>query len=83
MAVKRFIVTEKNYAAFKNAFSAAMSSLKMGDPNAEDTDVGPLARSDLRDKIHQQVTESIEAGATVVCGCEIPEQTGFFYPPSI
>jgi succinate-semialdehyde dehydrogenase/glutarate-semialdehyde dehydrogenase len=83
VAAKRFIVTEKNYAAFKSAFSAAMSSLKMGDPNAEDTDVGPLARGDLRDKLHQQVAESIEAGATVVCGCEIPEQTGFFYPPSI
>lgn len=83
VAAKRFIVTEKNYAVFKSAFSAAMSSLKMGDPNAEDTDVGPLARADLRDKLHQQVTESIEAGATVVCGCEIPDQAGFFYPPSI
>lgn len=83
VAAKRFIVTEKNYDAFKQAFSTAMSGLKMGDPNAEDTDIGPLARADLRDKLHQQVTESVEAGATVVCGCEIPEQTGFFYPPSI
>lgn len=83
VAAKRFIVTEKNYADFKHAFATAMAHLKMGDPNAEDTDIGPLARADLRDKLHQQVTESIEAGATVVCGCEIPEQRGFFYPPSI
>ena len=83
VAAKRFIVTEKNYDAFKTAFSGAMSKLKMGDPNDEDTDLGPMARSDLRDKIHQQVTESINAGATLVCGGKIPDRTGYFYPPSV
>ncbi|CAM3653629.1 NAD-dependent succinate-semialdehyde dehydrogenase [Rheinheimera salexigens] len=83
VSAKRFIVTEKNYAAFKKGFASAMTSLTMGDPNNNDTDLGPLARSDLRDKLHQQVTESIEAGATIVCGCEMPEGTGFFYPASI
>lgn len=83
VSAKRFIVTEKNYAAFKKGFASAMTSLTMGDPNNDDTDLGPMARSDLRDKLHQQVTESIEAGATIVCGCEMPEGTGFFYPASI
>lgn len=83
VSAKRFIVTEKNYEAFKKAFVAAMSKIKMGDPNADDTDLGPMARKDLRDKLHTQVTESIEAGAKVVCGCEIPKGKGFFYPPSI
>ncbi|WP_290609837.1 NAD-dependent succinate-semialdehyde dehydrogenase [Arsukibacterium sp. UBA3155] len=83
VAAKRFIITEKNYNAFKDAFSDAMTKLKMGDPNDDDTDLGPMARSDLRDKIHKQVTESVKAGATIVCGCKIPDRTGYFYPPSI
>jgi succinate-semialdehyde dehydrogenase/glutarate-semialdehyde dehydrogenase len=83
VAAKRFIVTEKNYEQFKSGFTKAMQALKFGDPSAKDTDLGPMARKDLRDKLHQQVTESIEAGAKVVCGCEIPDQKGFFYPASI
>lgn len=83
VSAKRFIVTEKNYEAFKTGFTKAMQQLKIGDPEAQDTDIGPMAREDLRDKLHQQVTESIDAGATVVCGCSVPEQQGFFYPASI
>lgn len=83
VSAKRFIVTDKNYDAFKHSFAKAMSALTVGDPNNDDTDLGPMARGDLRDKLHEQVTQSIKAGATVVCGCEIPEGKGFFYPPSI
>jgi len=83
VSAKRFIVTEKNYDKFKKGFKKAMLNLKTGDPKADGTDIGPIAREDLREKLHQQVTESIAAGATVVCGCEIPEGQGFFYPASI
>jgi len=83
VAAKRFIVTEKNYDQFKAGFKKAMMQLKLGDPRDKDTDIGPMARKDLRDKLHEQVTDSIKAGATIVCGCEIPDQKGFFYPASI
>jgi succinate-semialdehyde dehydrogenase/glutarate-semialdehyde dehydrogenase len=83
VSAKRFIITEKNYDEFKQKFVKALKAMKMGDPNLEDTDLGPMAREDLRDKIHEQVQESIKAGATVVLGCEIPDRTGYFYPPSI
>ena len=83
VSAKRFIVTEKNYDAFTEAFIAAMKNLKVGDPNAEDTDLGPMARKDLRDELHEQVCKSIAAGAVALCGCEIPEGKGYFYPPSI
>ncbi|MDN2662278.1 NAD-dependent succinate-semialdehyde dehydrogenase [Psychromonas sp. 14N.309.X.WAT.B.A12] len=83
VSAKRFIVTEKNYNKFKEEFTKAMSSLKTGAPKADDTDIGPMARKDLREKLHQQVTESIEAGATVICGCKIPDGKGYFYPASI
>ena len=83
VSAKRFIVTEKNYDQFKAGFKKAMMQLKLGDPRDKDTDLGPMARKDLRDKLHEQVTESIKAGATVVCGCEVPDKKGFFYPASI
>jgi len=83
VSAKRFIVTEKNYNEFKQGFKEAMMQLTLGDPWTGDTDLGPMARKDLREKLHQQVTESIKRGATVVCGCEIPEGEGFFYPASI
>jgi succinate-semialdehyde dehydrogenase / glutarate-semialdehyde dehydrogenase len=83
VSAKRFIVTEKNYDQFKAGFKKAMMQLKLGDPRDKDTDIGPMARKDLRDKLHEQVTDSIKAGATVVCGCEIPDKKGFFYPASI
>lgn len=83
VSAKRFIVTEKNYEEFKQAFHKAMSNIKFGDPKDDETDLGPMARKDLRDKLHDQVSKSIQAGATVVCGCEIPKQKGYFYPASI
>lgn len=83
VSAKRFIITQKNYDAFTEAFVKAMKSLKMGDPNAQDTDLGPMARKDLRDKLHDQVCQSIAAGAKPLCGCEIPDKQGFFYPASI
>lgn len=83
VSAKRFIVTEKNYDAFKQGFAKAMSALTLGDPNDEATDLGPMARKDLRDELHQQVKDSVNAGASIVCGGEIPDRQGFFYPASI
>lgn len=83
VSAKRFIVTEKNYDVFKEKFVEALKAMKMGDPNMDDTDLGPMARKDLRDELHEQVQISIRAGAKAVLGCEIPDMEGFFYPPSI
>jgi succinate-semialdehyde dehydrogenase/glutarate-semialdehyde dehydrogenase len=83
VSAKRFIVTEKNYDSFKAAFTKAMSELRMGDPNDDNVDLGPMAREDLRDELHQQLTDSVDAGASIICGGRIPNEQGFFYPPSI
>ncbi|GAB56851.1 aldehyde dehydrogenase-like protein yneI [Glaciecola punicea ACAM 611] len=83
VSAKRFIVTKKNYDEFKEGFKKAMENIKFGDPKADDTDLGPMARKDLRDELHDQVSQSITGGATIVCGCEIPEGKGYFYPASI
>ena len=80
---KRFIVTEKNYDAFVERFTAKMAVQRMGNPRHEDTDLGPLARADLRDTLAQQVDESIENGARALCGGKIPEGEGAFYPATV
>ncbi|MGO2292159.1 MAG: NAD-dependent succinate-semialdehyde dehydrogenase [Pseudoalteromonas sp.] len=83
VSAKRFVVVDALYDDFKKAITEQFEGMKVGDPMSDDTDLGPMAREDLRDKIHQQVQESVKAGASVVTGGEIPEQTGYYYPPTL
>jgi succinate-semialdehyde dehydrogenase/glutarate-semialdehyde dehydrogenase len=83
IAAKRFILVEPVADAFLERFRRRVESLVVGDPTREDTDLGPLARADLRDNLHRQVTESIALGAVPVTGCAPVEGPGFFYRPSI
>ncbi len=83
IAAKRFIVVDKIYDKFKEGFVAAMKALKMGDPNDGDSKIGPMARKDLREKLHKQVTKSVNHGAKILCGGQIPEGKGFYYPPTV
>ncbi|MHA7057255.1 NAD-dependent succinate-semialdehyde dehydrogenase [Aquimarina sp. M1] len=83
IAAKRFIVVDKIYDQFKDAFVKAMKAIKTGDPTASDNDMGPMARKDLREKLHEQVKESVENGAEILCGGEIPDGKGFYYPATI
>jgi succinate-semialdehyde dehydrogenase/glutarate-semialdehyde dehydrogenase len=83
IAAKRFIVTEKNRARFEEAFVKKMQAARVGDPMAEGTQVGPMARKDLRDDLHKQVEESIRKGARLLCGGEVPKGEGAFYPPTV
>jgi len=55
----------------------------VGDPLDEDTQVGPQARHDLRDELHQQVVKTLEQGAKLVLGGEIPDGKGAYYPPTV
>jgi succinate-semialdehyde dehydrogenase/glutarate-semialdehyde dehydrogenase len=71
------------YDSFRYAFVEQMGSLTMGDPMSGDTDLGPIAREDLRDDLHEQVTESVDAGATLTLGGEVPDRPGFFYPATV
>ena len=80
VAAKRFIVTEKNYDAFVEGYVAAFKDIAMGDPNDDDTQLGPLVSCSQRDQIHKQVEDSVAKGARVVVGGELPDRTGWFYP---
>ena len=77
---KRFIVTEKNYDAFVKGYADAFKAVTMGDPNKEESGLGPLVSRSQRDQVHKQVEESVANGAKIVAGGEIPDQAGWFYP---
>ncbi|MEX2395661.1 MAG: NAD-dependent succinate-semialdehyde dehydrogenase [Balneolales bacterium] len=83
ISAKRFIIMDAVYDAFKEAFKEKMSEKKMGNPIDPDNDVGPLAREDLRNTLHEQVKKSVNQGAKIIMGGKIPDQTGYYYPPTI
>jgi succinate-semialdehyde dehydrogenase/glutarate-semialdehyde dehydrogenase len=80
IAAKRFIVTAEVYDEFVPRFIDELASYRVGDPMSEESDIGPQARADLRDELHQQVQASLEAGATLALGGTVPEGDGAFYP---
>jgi succinate-semialdehyde dehydrogenase/glutarate-semialdehyde dehydrogenase len=77
---KRFIVTEKNYDAFVEGYAAAFMNIKIGDPNQDETELGPLVSLAQRDTVHEQVEQSVAKGAKIVAGGVIPDRIGWFYP---
>ena len=83
IGAKRFIVEEKVYPHFLELFTHEMAAAQFGDPTGETSDLGPLARTDLRDELHQQVVDSVAGGAEVIIGGEIPDRPGAYYPPTI
>src|SRR5262249_42168926 len=71
IAAKRFIVVDSVREEFEKLFVERMRQIKMGDPSKDETEVGPQARYDLRDHLHQQVQDSINRGAECLLGGKI------------
>jgi succinate-semialdehyde dehydrogenase/glutarate-semialdehyde dehydrogenase len=83
IAAKRIILAPEIAGEFLARFQERLARLKQGDPARDDTDIGPLARADLRAALHRQVTESIQLGAVPVLGCEPVSGPGYFYKVSL
>ena len=83
VAAKRFIVEKEALPEFEKGLLASFEAATFGNPLIEHHTIGPLARVDLRDELHEQVMKSIEMGATLLCGGYIPEEAGAYYPPTI
>ncbi|HCN71020.1 MAG TPA: succinate-semialdehyde dehydrogenase [Pusillimonas sp.] len=83
IAAKRILVEESVYPEVVEKFRQRLEGLKVGDPTQPDTDIGPMARADLRDQLHRQVEDSIKAGARCLLGGEIPNKPGSFYPVTL
>lgn len=82
-AAKRFIVEAGVADAFTRKFVAAAEQLKMGDPLDEQNYLGPMARFDLRDELHQQVQATLAEGAKLLLGGEKMAGNGNFYTPTV
>ena len=83
IAAKRFLVTRGAAAEFERRFADAIRALRVGDPLDPKTQVGPLARADLRDALEHQVRESVRMGARVVVGGQRVAGRGHFYEPTL
>jgi len=83
VCAKRFIVAASVVDAFTAAVVAGVEALRVGDPRERDTQVGPLARDDLRAAIQRQVEESVAAGARLLTGGKPLPGDGYFYQPTV
>ena len=83
IAAKRLIVVDDVRDEFEAWVVERMVQAVVGDPLDPATTVGPIARADLRDNLHRQVTESVANGARTLLGGELPNPPGFFYPSTV
>jgi succinate-semialdehyde dehydrogenase/glutarate-semialdehyde dehydrogenase len=83
IAAKRFIVHEKIAAEFEKRFVAQMQALKVGDPQDDATEVGPLSSRQVLDDLDKQVRAAREEGAKIACGGEKLKRPGFFFAPTV
>ena len=83
IAAKRFIVVERVRRKFEHLFVERMAARRVGNPRVTATEVGPLAREDLRAELHAQVERSVRRGARLLLGGRLPAGPGWFYPPTV
>jgi succinate-semialdehyde dehydrogenase/glutarate-semialdehyde dehydrogenase len=92
IAAKRFILHEAIADEFLQGLTAKFQALKVGDPTAIETDIGPLATPGIRDELAAQVDACRKQGAKVLVGGDedallatLPPElrAGNFYPPTI
>ena len=83
IAAKRFLVVPELRPEFERRLVERLRGVRMGDPLDEATQMGPQARVDLRDELHEQVRRSVAQGARLLLGGEVPPGPGAFYPPTV
>ena len=83
IAAKRFIVEDAVYDRYAALFVEQARALESGDPMQRETQIGPLARADLRDALVEQVRATVASGARLLLGGAVPDGPGAFYPPTV
>ena len=83
IAAKRVIAVDTIYDALTVKIQELLKSVKIGSPLDENTTMGPMAREDLRQILHQQVLDTVKQGGRLIVGGQIPPGKGFFYPPTL
>jgi succinate-semialdehyde dehydrogenase/glutarate-semialdehyde dehydrogenase len=77
------VVVDRVREPFTGRLVERMRARRLGDPLDETTDIGPQARRDLRDELHRQVQASVERGASLRLGGEVPDGRGAYYPATV
>jgi succinate-semialdehyde dehydrogenase/glutarate-semialdehyde dehydrogenase len=83
IAAKRMIVVDDVRGEFERRFVERMAARKLGPPTEPGTDLGPLARADLRDELHAQVRTSLRRGARLLLGGKPVPGPGWYYPATV
>jgi len=83
IAAKRFIVEQAVADKFQDTLAAEMNKLVIDDPVDRKTQIGPQARQDLMNELHDQVERTVQSGAKLLAGGSRLDRTGYFYPPTV
>lgn len=83
VCAKRFIVAQAVAKQFTQLFVEGATKLRLGNPMEANTDMGPMARSDLVNQLQHQIDASVAAGAQLLLGGHAPQGAGCFYPPTV
>ncbi|MFI6322528.1 aldehyde dehydrogenase family protein [Nonomuraea sp. NPDC050556] len=83
IAAKRITVHEAVHEEFVEALKDEAGRLAVGDPFDETTDVGPMARADLRDELRRQLDATLSAGGRLLFGGDRDDRPGAWFPPTL
>lgn len=83
IAAKRIIVDARIKDGFVDRFISKVAQLRVGDPRLDETDVGPLARQDIRSELEDQVRRATHQGARVLVGGRSIVGPGFYFEPTV
>lgn len=82
-SIERVYVEERIFEPLVRRVVALTGELKVGDPFAPDTDLGPMTTAEQREEVHRQVAAALSAGARALTGGSLPAGPGWFYPPTV
>jgi len=82
-SVERIYVHERAEAAFVEAFVEVVRGFRLGDPEAPDTYIGPLARRAQLDVLDGQVSDAVALGARLLTGGKRADRPGAYYEPTV
>jgi succinate-semialdehyde dehydrogenase / glutarate-semialdehyde dehydrogenase len=83
IAANRFLVQEPVAEEFARRLAEALGGLRVGPGLEPDTDLGPMVSEQERDNIAELVEQGVSGGAKVLCGGAVPDEPGWYYPPTV
>lgn len=83
VCTNRFFVHESLLDSFKNKFSEAIATLKVGSGLEDSVKLGPLINQAAVDKNNRLLEDAKQKGAEVIQMHDLSQKEGFFFPPSL